>query len=217
MNIITSIEPRRRMRGAYVLELDDGRRLNLHEEVIVKNKLHVGLELDPKRLAEWIYEADIKLAYDRALTYLSYRSRSRKELADYLAKKEYSKRVIEAVIEKLVDYKFIDDQGFAQRWVRDRTSGKPVGKRYIENELRNKGIDQELIDQALADIDQESEYNRALVLGQKYFNRHKDLEKQALRGKIGQALMRRGFDWETTSRVINKLVSQLEDDDFNLY
>jgi len=29
--------------------------------------------------------------------------------------------------------------------------------------------------------------------------------------------MRRGFDWETTSRVINKLVSQLEDDDFDLY
>lgn len=217
MTMIISIEPRKRMRGTYLLDLDDGRQFTLHEEVIIKYRLEIGMGVDPEQLSGWIYEADIKLAYDRALKYLSYRSRSRKEIADYLAKREFSDQAIGAVLDKLQDYKFIDDEVFAQRWVKNRIGGKPVGKRWIANELKNKGIDQQLIDKALDEVGEESEYERAYILGEKYYNKYRKLAKREMCGKVGQALMRRGFDWDTCKRVTSKLGSLMDDEKMDLF
>jgi len=213
MSTIINIEPVRRKRNTYLLTLDDGTVHTLHEEVIVKYRLKSGKEVDPADLSQWVYEADVKVAFDMSLKFLGYRARSSKELTDYLKKKGFDGRVMEAVLEKLTDYSFVDDEAFADRWVKDRLAGKPVGKRWIAGELKNKGIKQETIDKALDAVDEQSEFERALVLGRKYHAKYAALPPRVQRGKIGQAIMRRGFDWETARAVVNRLVSDEDRDD----
>ncbi len=213
MSTIINIEPMKRRKNTYLLTLDDGTVHALHEEVIVKYKLKSGKEVDPAELSQWVYEADVKLAFDMSLKFLGYRARSSKELSDYLKKKGFSDKVMEAVLDKLKDYSFVDDEAFADRWVKDRLTGKPVGKRLIADELKHKGIKQETIDKALEAVDEESEFERALELGKKYYARYSALPPRELKGKIGQAIMRRGFDWETAKAVVNRLVDQADWDD----
>lgn len=208
MSMILSIEPRSRRKGSYGLTLDDGRCLILHEEVIAKYRLQSGMEVDTEQLSRWIFEADTKLAYEMSLQYLGYTAKTCSELSEYLSRKGYIKPVIDATIDKLKNYSFLDDTAFAERWIRNKNAGKPVGRRWIAHELKGKGIAPGIMEGALESITDEHEENQAYMLGERYYNKYKELPHKELTAKIGQALLRRGFDWETARTVIGKLLSQ---------
>jgi regulatory protein len=205
MSIIMGIEPRPRRKGSYTLALDDGRAFVVHEEVIVKYKLKSGMEVDGDQLQKWILEADTRTAYDMALRYLGYSARSKKQLYEYLARKGFSNEVIDAASGKLEEYRFLDDEDYAARFVRDKKAGKPAGRKLIAHELKGRGISQEILDGALENFSEEEEQQQALRLGEKYFNKYKELPQKECRVKVSQALQRRGFEWETVRSVLQRL------------
>jgi len=205
MSIIISIDPLPRRKGSYMITLDDGRNVAVHEEVIVKYKLKSGMELDQGQLESWSLETDIKLAYDMALRYLSYRSRSRKQLSDYLIRKGFSNDAIEVAAKKLEEYGLIDDEDFALRYVRDKKLGKPSGRRLIAYELQNKGISPDIVENALSSFSEKEELEQAVRLAERYQKRYKDLPPNESRAKTAQALQRRGFNWETVKNALRQL------------
>src|SRR3989344_6757140 len=98
--------------------------------------------------------------YNLSLRFLSYRPRSEKEIIDYLKKKSSSvktsegqEKLIESIIKKLKEYKFIDDVEFAKFWIEQRTKFKHKPIRVIEYELKQKGINKEIIDDVLMSFD----------------------------------------------------------------
>lgn len=95
------------------------------------------------------------------LRLLTARARTRAELAGQLAKRGYPDDVSERVLDRLADVGLIDDRDFAEQWVRSRRVNAGKGKRALVSELRTKGVDNEVIDAALADVDPESERARA--------------------------------------------------------
>ena len=95
------------------------------------------------------------------LRLLTARARTRAELEGQLAKRGYPDDVSTKVLDRLADVGLVDDADFAEQWVRSRRVNAGKGKRALAAELRTKGIDNEVIATALADIDAGAERERA--------------------------------------------------------
>ena len=87
------------------------------------------------------------------LRLLTARARTRAELEGQLTKRGYPDDVSARVLDRLTDVGLIDDADFADQWVRSRRVNAGKGKRALAAELRTKGIDDELIAEAVADVD----------------------------------------------------------------
>jgi len=185
--------------------LDDGRSFSIHKEVIAKYRLKSGMELNEDQLQYYIWEANVKTAVDLALRYLGYRTRTKKQLYDYLKRKEFDDPIVEKTIEKMEEYGFLNDEDFALRWVESRKTGKPAGRRKIAYELKAKGIDNDVLESALDTLTEEEEQQQAVKLAEKTAMKYKHLPYRERMAKISQTLLRRGFDWEITERALRRL------------
>lgn len=203
---IERIEKDRVKKDIYWIYLEDGRKISLYSDLVIKHNLRKGKEVSEKELIEWQGEDEALKSFNAALNYLSFRPRSKKEMEDYLSKKGFSSAAIELTLNKLENYRYIDDFAFASSWTKSRLSNKPIGKRMIAYELYQKGIDGEIIDEVLEMVDEDEEEEVALVLAEKYLKRYQRLEKKQRLYKLSQALARRGFDWGLIQRICSKLV-----------
>ncbi|OLL96609.1 Regulatory protein RecX [Pseudonocardia sp. Ae406_Ps2] len=103
-------------------------------------------------------------ARDICLRLLTDRARTVKELGDALRRKEIPDEVAHRVLERFDEVGLVDDQAFAEQWVRSRHRHRGLGKRAIAMELHRKGVDREIADEALTGIDDASERDRAREL-----------------------------------------------------
>jgi len=127
--------------------------------------------------------ADLYKKYlDITLRFLSFRSRSEKEVRDSLIKKQASNDTIEQIVEWLKDHKFLDDKEFARRFTEQRIKLRPRGMRVIKMELRQKGISQEIIEEITAKNEGEEDNELAMAkrIVEKKIIKYKGLEKTAI-------------------------------------
>ncbi len=99
----------------------------------------------------------------------------------------------------------VNDREFALVWAKSRHDHKKISKRIIAGELRQKGVTQELIDEALDEIDDESEYRSAFDLGFKKYNTMSRLAPDVQVRRIQSLLQRKGFGFSIISRVLREL------------
>ena len=164
--------------------------------------LQVGQELSPEKIEELKNVDAYEIAYQRALNFISYRPRSEAEVRKNLKKHNTSEEVITEVLDRLRQSGLVDDAQFAQTWVENRSSFRPRGRRVLIAELRQKGISDEAIDQALCDLDEDNlAYQAALKQSRKY----EGLDWQTYRQKLGAFLTRRGFNYEVSKSVIEQV------------
>ncbi|HEY57043.1 MAG TPA: hypothetical protein G4O04_00560 [Anaerolineae bacterium] len=169
---------------------------------IVAAWLHVGQELSEAKIAELLRADAAEQAYQKAWRYLSYRPRSEAEVRTYLARRGVEPALIESVLARLRDLGLVDDEAFARAWVENRGTFRPRGRRALQAELRQKGISPDLVERALAEVDEEQ---LALQAGLKALRRYARLEWPAFRQKMGAYLARRGFDYETIRAILPQL------------
>lgn len=110
------------------------------------------------------FSAAVARAQDACVRLLAARERSRHELADRLARREFTAPVIDEVLARLERAGLVDDRRFAEQWVhfRHRDSGR--ARAVLARELRDKGVAAEIAEDALAQIDQDDEQARAAEL-----------------------------------------------------
>ena len=133
------------------------------------------------------------------------RAKSKGELLAHLKKRGVEDEVANATIYKLTQNGLINDAEFAKAWTQSRHNAKKLSKRIIAGELRQKGVTQEQIDEALGGIDDESEYRAAFDLGFKKFNTMSRLEPDVQIRRIQSLLARKGFNFTIISRVLREL------------
>ena len=104
------------------------------------------------------------VAKEICLRLLADRARTRAELASTLRHKGVSDESSSRVLERFDEVGLIDDKAFAGQWVRSRHHYRGLGRTAIAAELRRKGVDKDIADEALAEVDQESERLRAVEL-----------------------------------------------------
>jgi len=160
----------------------------------------VDQEADPYSIANTI-----------ALNALVARAKSKGELLAHLKKRGVEDDVAQATIFRLQESGLINDEEFAKTWTQSRHTSKKLSKRIIAGELRTRGVDQSSIDQALDEIDDESEYRTAFSLGMKKYNTMSRLEPEVQIRRIQSLLQRKGFSFPTISRVIRELDVQSDE------
>lgn len=173
----------------------------------------VGVRFSAPRL-EFIkvtFMDDFEKYLNKSLRFLSFRPRSEKEIRDNLLRKKAPHEVIERIVSSLKEHKFLNDDDFAKWFIDQRLRFRPKGMRIIKMELKQKGISQEIIDDAISKlptddegspINNDSESAKKLV--EKRLPRYKDLEKREIYNKLGSFLARRGFDWDTIKKSIDE-------------
>jgi regulatory protein len=145
--------------------------------------------------------------YNQTLRFLSYRVRSEKEVRDNLKKKKAPQDVIEKIIAKLKKYKFINDEEFAKLWIEGRLRSKPRSLRLIKIELKQKGIDSDLMNNLIESDSGENDFKSAKKLAEKRIGRLKGLPRQEVYQKLGRYLASKGYDWDTVKKAIDYVQS----------
>jgi regulatory protein len=131
------------------------------------------------------------------LRLLTVRARTRSELAAALAKRGYPDDVSGDVLDRLTQVGLVDDEDFAEQWVRSRRVNAGKGKRALAAELRTKGVDDEVISATLAGIDPSAERARAEQLVADKLRRERltdAAEDLKLTRRLVGMLARRGYD-----------------------
>ena len=179
--------------------------------------LKTGDVLSDEKVEKLQVEDTREIAYQQAMLYLSYRARSEKEIRQNLRKHEIPETIIEETLERLKTARLADDNQFAQMWVENRNTFRPRSKRALEIELRQKGLNQEVIQATLSDVDEDA---LAYEAGLKRATRFKGLEWSEFRKKLSEFLARRGFSYSTIAPVVSRIwnemnadAQQYEDDD----
>jgi regulatory protein len=151
-------------------------------------------------------------ARDLCLRLLTVRARTRAELEGQLTKRGYPDDVSNRVLDRLAQVGLIDDADFAEQWVQSRRANAGKGKRALAAELRNKGVDNEVITTVLADIDAAAERRRAEQLVRDKLRREKfvDDDTKVARRLVGM-LARRGYSQSMAFDVVkNELAGERE-------
>lgn len=164
-----------------------------------------GRQLSDPEIEQLLTKEEFTSAMGKALRYLGYRARSRQEMERYLQGKGYQEDLIRSVLQRLEADRLLDDSEFASQWIDNRQCFRPRSQRLMKLELRQKGLNEQVIDAAFEKADLE-ELDLALSAGRKLVGRYQNLEKQDFRRKLAGALQRRGFSYDT----VNECLSQLE-------
>jgi regulatory protein len=144
-------------------------------------------------------------ARDYAYRILSYRPRSQREIVAKLSRRGFDNETIAKVVDYLIQLNYINDSEFAHAWVESRMSTKPMGLTLLRQELKNKGISNEIIDEVIEGINRDyDEYKVARNLFLNRYKRYSHLDKAAFRRRIYAYLKRRGF----SSEIICKLIQE---------
>jgi regulatory protein len=186
---------------------------SVDEDVLIKYQLKKGLELDEFSLMEIHYHDDIRKAYNSAISYLAKRMRSVKEIKDYLLKKEIEDPVIQEVIHKLTDQKYIDDQEYAFLYVRTQINTTDKGPGLIQMELKERGIEQRFIETALKPYTFDLQVEKTTNISEKFFKKYSKDSKRVLKQKLETLLVRKGYSFD----VINMALSTIDIDKQTYY
>jgi len=206
MPVITAMERHRRKKERVRLFLDDDFAFEL--PLMEAARLQPGQHLSADEVAGLLEMGALQNVLDRALRFLAYRPRSMAELRRYLVAKEVAAPLLELALERLQAQGYLDDAAFARFWIADRERFKPLSPRGLRYELRQKGVDDALIEAALAEVDAAASAYRAAA---KRLPRYRGASPEEFRQKLGGLLQRRGFDRVTINEALLRLRQELEE------
>ena len=151
-------------------------------------------------------EKELTRAKNAAYRLLTYRPRSRVELEAKLRDRKFPEPVVQKVIDGLVRLGYVNDLQFAAQWSAGRVRLSGYGRRRIEQELRNKGVDVDVIKEALAGVFLDDvEMVTAKQAAEKKLNTMKSLDRETRRRRLGGFLERKGFSYEIIRNIIKTI------------
>ena len=207
ISAIEAQEKRGNRRSVFI----DGRfALGVDGSVVADLGLRVGQRIGEEELQRIVRAEQVAKAKEKALRLLDFRPRSRAEISRSLARAGFAEDVVEETLERLEDLSLIDDEQFARTWVAHRLAGKGMGKARIKWELRQKGVPNEAIEEALSAVDGETERRSALEAARRRWVRDTSADDRTKRRRLAAFLRRQGYDWSIISAVLNELGMEVE-------
>ncbi len=191
-NLITDIQAQKRNRNRVNIYLGGQYAFSLDR--MAAGWLTVGRTLSDEDISRLQEKDEFETALNRAMHFLSFRARSQQEMQAYLHKKGYEPALIERVIIRLKEDKLVNDLDFAQNWLDNRQRFRPRSQSLMKLELRQKGVAEPEIEQALQSSNLD-DLELAMDAGRKLNRRYQHLDKLEYDRKLGAALQRRGFSY----------------------
>jgi regulatory protein len=202
--LITSVVQQKKSRYRYNIFLNEQFAFSVHEDMLVKHRLLKGEYVNATRIEMIIIEDEYHKAFMEALRFVGRRPRSSMEIEIKLKEKGYGEETVTRTIQKLIEQKIIDDEQFANMWTEHRLFSQKKGRRWVQQELQQKGIPKELIQEALANVDEEAEFEAAYDTAKKKWLTTKG-EPFERKHKLAAFMLRRGY----SSTMVNTVLMQV--------
>jgi regulatory protein len=198
---VTAVERKPRSKLLDV-SLGDSSDLRVTPEIALRFALRPGIELSAARLEELRAEQARADAMSAAVRLVSRRARSEKELRERLRQRGVDPSLVDATVGRLKELGLLDDRAFAASWVQGREHSAPRSRRLLVSELRGKGVSGDAAHEAAGVVNEpEAAYRaaskRARGLAGKPFDE--------FQRKLGDLLLRRGFDYEIAKETVKRL------------
>lgn len=190
-------------KNIYNVYLSNGEVLELNGKVITDNELLIKKDIDNELYDKLKRDNTICILVDTSVKYIDRRLRSINELRDYLKNKEEDTIIIEEVIDKLIDYKYLDDDRFTKAFIKDKLNFTNWGDYKIKNELKRLGVSEEIIYNNISNIDDNIFYERINKIIDKDISINKKYSGIKLKNKIYNHLLTLGYSKEKVISIIN--------------
>lgn len=190
-------------KNIYNVYLSNGEVLELNGKVITDNELLIKKDIDNELYDKLKRDNTICILVDTSVKYIDRRLRSINELRDYLKNKEEDTIIIEEVIDKLIDYKYLDDDRFTKAFIKDKLNFTNWGDYKIKNELKRLGVNEEIIYNNMTSIDDNIFYERINKIIDKDISTNKKYSGIKLKKKIYNHLLTLGYSKEKVISIIN--------------
>ena len=199
MKVITDIKPQVKTPTRCSIYLDNVFYCGLELETVMRHRLKIGDQIEPERLDEIQMESECARALDKALSFITKSKKTQKQVKEHLYSKGYTEQTVASVIEKMNDYRFLDDGDYAETYA--RSYSKTKGKKLIEMELKKKGVSEEDMSLAIENIGDQTE--SAVKIAEKYLkNKTKDKPNML---KCYKYLLSKGFEYDVAKSAIERL------------
>ena len=206
---ITKIEVQKKKQNRFNIYINDEFAFGVDEATLLKFALTKGTELTQDTIREieqeTQYQNAYQNAYQKALRFLNFKLRTAKEVYEKLEKLEVPDGVINQVLQQLMDHGFVNDQFYAESYVRENFALKKKGPKAVAFELKKKGVNDSVIQKALAKFDEETQLDQAIEIAQKYVDRQGNAPVKTVKQKVYGFLMQRGYDLDIVQSVISEL------------
>ena len=164
-------------------------------------------------VAELPHEEQVEKAKELVLYSLTASSKTRKQLEEKLASKEYPENVIAEVLDRLTEVHLIDDSAYAKNWAISRQNFKGLSASAIRRELKTKGILEEDIEEALAHIDVDAEKEKAVELVENKLRSVRNLDRQTATRRLVGMLARKGYGGSMAYSVVKEALDSVQNAD----
>jgi regulatory protein len=164
---------------------------------MAKPDLEAELAADPESVARTI-----------GLRLLDKSPRTRSELAVAMAKRGVPDDVATAVLDRFVEVGLLDDAKFATAWVDSRHHGRGLARRALANEMRKRGVDDEVATEALASVSMEDEAVAARALVERRLRSMSGLAREVKTRRLIGMLGRKGFGGSMAYSVVRQAIDE---------
>ena len=159
------------------------------------------VEADPEGVARTI-----------VLDSLTGQARTRKELADKLAKREVPDEVAIELLDRFTEVGLIDDSAYARQWVESRHRSRGLAPRALAQELRRKGVGDEEAKEALEQIGEDDQRAAARALVDRKLRSMSGLEPQVATRRLAGLLARKGYSAGLAFSVVREALAAQDDE-----
>lgn len=186
--------------------------ITIHEDTLVGWRLLKGRELTAEEYLTLKANEQKEDAYRKALFMLERKARTTAELSKALKLKGYAPEVVTGCLERLQARRMLDDSAYAKRFTEQRAVGQRKGRMLIRQELQQRGIGREDIEEAMEELDSQVEEESALHLARKRWPNIKGSDRER-KQKLMAMLLRRGFPSGVVRAAVQQVaIASIEED-----
>lgn len=184
--------------GEYVFTTDD--------EFWFTSGMKSGAKISDEEFSEFKERADYRFGMNKAIDLLSRRDYSSAELNRKLCEK-ISPEVAAQVMERVEELSLIDDEAYAIKMAEYYQQSKGMGKKGIKNQLYRRGIDSDIIERTLENLQGDEKMSAVALIRKKYYN---SLTDEKGRKRVFSALVRLGYSYSDIRSAMSECAQNID-------
>lgn len=200
--VITKIEVQKKNKNRCSVFINEEFAFGMDLDSVIKYDIQKGNEYTDHEYEDLLKKLQYEKAKFAALRYIDYSPRTIKETIDKLQTLEFEETVVEATLEFLKSYGYLNDLEYAHSFIRNRIHQKRHGRHKVSYDLIRRGISKDISAPILEEY-QEAEYEGATYLYHKK-TKGAEITDQKEKAKITRYLQSRGYSYDIIKDVIQE-------------
>ena len=204
-NVITKIEIQKKNKNRVNVHIDDEFSFACSAEIIYNRNMKIGDIVDPNNFTDYINEDNFLRCKNQALNVIEKSTKTKHQINLKLSQKGYDEKTINKVMEFLEKYELVDESKYIDMYIKEKVQRQ--GRNRLKYDLLGKGLDKEMINEKLNNLDSSIEKDVAYKIAYKKYlllsKREDDTRK--ITKKISEYLMRSGYDYDIIKDAIRRI------------